>query len=337
MILFFSAVLVGLVLTAAVRYICLRWQILDVPNTRSGHGEPTPTLGGVALIVGFWVVVGLHLVLDMPLPDHIRGLLWASLILCFLIRDEFREMGRLQKLGVQVLAAFAMFWGGVVLESITLGSHVYEFGVFGVVVTVFVLVLLQNLYNFMDGLDGFAASEGVLVSGALVAVFWTQAPSLATLFLGVCGVTLGFWIWNKPSARIFLGDVGAHFLPLCFAMGGIQSESMGIVPFEIVILPLGAFLFDSIYTLLRRLMRGENITIAHRFHLYQRLQFLGWTPWAINGIYALCTVLFSGCVLFWHFDWGVVGDTFLGMAMVLIGLGTIYVEQRFAMVDRSEQ
>lgn len=336
MILFFLAVFVGMVLTVSVRYMCLRWQILDLPNVRSAHGEPTPTMGGLALIVGFWVVTGMHIILDMPLPDHVRGLLGAGVILLLLIRDEFRAMGRLQKLGVQVLAAFTMLWSGVVLESVTLGHLVYAFGHFEVLVTVFVLVLLQNLYNFMDGLDGFASSQGVLVSGVLVVLFWGQAPSLATVFLGVCGVTLGFWIWNKPPARIFLGDVGSHFLPLCFAMGAIQSESMGIAPFWMVLLPLGIFGFDSVYTLLRRLLRGENITVAHRFHLYQRLQILGWTPWSINGIYAFFTLLFSGSVLAWHFDWGVVGNTLLMLTVLFVVVGTVYVEWQYAKGERGE-
>lgn len=335
MILFFSSVFVGFVLTAGMRYVCLHWQILDVPNVRSAHNAPTPTLGGVALIIGFWGVVGLHFVLDLPLPEHWRGLLGAGFILLFLIRDEFRAMGRLEKLGVQVLAALIMYVSGVVLESITFGHAVYAFGHFSVVVTVLVLVVFQNLYNFMDGLDGFAASEGVLVSGVFVVLFWTLAPSLATMFLGLCGITLGFWLLNKPPARIFLGDVGAHFLPLCFAMAAIQVASTGVVSLWLVILPLGAFGFDSIYTLVRRLLRRENITLAHRFHLYQRLQFLGWTPWAINGVYAFFTLLLSGCALAWHFDWGVVGHWLLTVTGSLVCVGTAYVEWRYSKTERS--
>ncbi len=334
MILFFSAVLVGWVLTALVRFVGLKWQVFDVPNSRSAHENPTPTLGGVGLIAGFWVVTCLLVILDMPLSEHIWILLGASVVLCLLIRDEFCEMGRLGKLGVQVLAAFWMVQGGVVLESVTLGHYIFELGNLSFGITVFVLVVLQNLYNFMDGLDGFAALEAVLVSGVLAVLFWTGAPDLATLFLSVCGITLGFWFWNKPPARIFMGDVGAHFLSLCFAMGAIEGESRAVVPFWMAILPLGAFLFDSIYTLMRRLLRRENITRAHRFHLYQRLQGFGWTPWSINGVYALFTVLFSGCSLFLQFGFVSVAYGLLGVTLFLTGVGTVCVERHFLKTEQ---
>jgi len=335
-ILFFSAVLVGWVLTAFVRFACLRWQVFDVPNPRSAHQSPTPTLGGVALIIGFWMVIGACLLSNIVLPDFLIGLMGASVGLCFLIRDEVRAMGRLEKLGVQIFAAGVVIVGGSSLESVTLGDHVYEFGYLGVVLTGLFLVMLQNLYNFMDGLDGFAALEGLLVSGALAFLFWTGAPSLARFLLVLGGVTFGFWIWNKPPARIFMGDVGAHFLSLCFGLAAIQGESMGVLPLWMAILPLGAFLFDSIYTLIRRLFRGENITLAHRFHLYQRLQVLGWTPRAINRVYALFTLLFSGCAMFLKFGFISPGYGLLGATAALMGIGTGYVERQYIKVDHGD-
>jgi Fuc2NAc and GlcNAc transferase len=334
--LFFLSVLVGWVLTAIVRLSCLKWQVFDVPNLRSAHRVPMPTLGGVGLIVGFWVVLGIHRILNMPLPESVWGLLGASVVLCLLIRDEVRSMGRLEKLCVQVVAALVLVQGGVVLESVTLGDFVFEFGSWDFFVTVFLMLVLQNVYNFMDGLDGFAAQQGVLVSGILAILLWGDAPFMAGLLVGVCGVTLGFWFWNKPPARIFMGDVGAHFLPLCFMMGAVVGESTGAISFGLAILPLGAFVFDAVYTLIRRLLRKENITLAHRFHVYQRLQILGWTPWYINGIYALLTVILGGGAWLLQFGFVSVGYVLLGLSGLMVIGGTVYVERQYVVVERGD-
>lgn len=332
MSLFLIAILVGAALTALVRQVCLRWRIFDVPNARSAHSVPVPTLGGVAIVVGFWILVVGCFLFEVVLPPNILGLLAASVVLCILIRDELQAMGWVSKLGCQFLAGVCVVLGGNVLSSISWGTGGVELGVFGFWGTVLGLMLLQNLFNFMDGLDGFAASNGILVSGALAILFWQVLPGLMFFCLGVCGLTLGFWFWNKPPAKIFMGDVGAHFLPLCFGCVAIWGERSGKVALGVVLLPLGAFLCDAVYTLIRRLLRGENITQAHRFHIYQRLQAVGWTPWAINGVYAILTVLFSGSALLWQFEqrfdaWGV-----LGGAMVFMGIGVVYVEQKFRKV-----
>lgn len=334
MTLFVLSILMGWALTAGVRFVCLKWQVFDVPNARSAHQVPTPTLGGVGLIVGFWAVVGLHLILGMPLPEFIYGLLGASVVLCLLIRDEVRAMGRMEKLCVQIIAAIVLVKGGVVLEWVTWNHHVLEFGIFGFFMTVFLMLVFQNLYNFMDGLDGFAALQGVLVAGVLAILLWEGTRPMASLLLGVCGVTLGFWFWNKPPARIFMGDVGAHFLPLCFVTGAVVGESTSAVSFGNALLPLGVFVFDSVYTLIRRLLRGDNITLAHRFHLYQRLQVMGWTPWEINGVYAFLTVLFGGCALMWQFGFVSLGYGVLGVSLFMLVMGTVYVERQYAMVER---
>jgi Fuc2NAc and GlcNAc transferase len=330
------SILIGWALTGAVRFLSAKYHVLDVPNDRSAHRSPTPTLGGVALVIGFWTVTGIHVLMHAPLPENMGALLVASGMLCLLVRDEFREMGRLEKLGVQILAAFWMVKGGVLLEAITVGDETLVFGRFNFVVTVFVLVLLQNLYNFMDGLDGFAAMEGVLVSGFIAYLFWSGTPAIASVFLGIAGVTLGFWLWNRPPARIFMGDLGAHFLPLAFGYAAISGESSGAVPFWLVILPLSAFLFDAIYTLMRRLIRGENITRAHRFHLYQRLQEMGCSPGWIQLIYGVLTVALGVCAGLFLNGLGRVGSGLLIGTGLTVAMGTLMFERAYSR-DRSER
>ena len=334
MIVFFTAVAIGWILTALVRWACFKWQVFDLPNSRSAHSKPTPTLGGVALVVGFWVLLVIQHFMVVPVPRFVYGLCVASVVLCVLVRDEIQEMGWLQKLGVQIVASVVMVLSGVSFESVSVGAFVFELGMWGTFATVIFLVTLQNLYNFMDGLDGFAALEGVLVAGFLGALFLGETSAVFYLLMGVCGITLGFWFWNKPPARIFMGDVGAHFLPLCFGVVAIQGASTGAVPVAVAMLPLGVFLFDAVYTLVRRLFRGENITQAHRFHLYQRLQTLGWMAWAINGIYALCTVLLAVSALSLQSGLHAVGYGVLAGTVLIMVAGTVCIEWRFSNIEQ---
>jgi len=144
----------------------------------------------------------------------------------------------------------------------------------------------------MDGLDGLGGMHGVLVGGILFVLFAPVSPFLSILCLSISTASLGFLIWNIPPARIFMGDVGAHFLGLVFVWIALVGEGMG-VPVGVTLLSLGAFIFDSSFTLCRRLLRGENLIKAHRFHLYQRLEQSGVSPLKVDGIYVVWTALFG--------------------------------------------
>ena len=89
-----------------------------------------------------------------------------------------------------------------------------------------------------------------------------------------------------------MGDVGSHFLGLFFGWVAIAGDAVG-VPFYVSLMPIGAFLFDACYTLVRRALRGENLTQAHRFHLYQRLRLAGWSAARIDTIYIVWSVVFG--------------------------------------------
>ncbi len=284
------ALVVGWTATWAVRVISLRTGILDRPNARSLHSQPTPTLGGLGLIVGTWAGLGAGYLMGSPIV-HGWALAGSTGVLLVLAYDEIRAMHWVAKLAVQAAACTVLLFSGVVLHRVMLPLvGELELGVLSYPLTFVWLVGLQNLYNFMDGMDAFSGLEGLLVAGLVGGLAMSFAFNLAPLALTLAASALGFLFWNRPPARVFMGDAGAHFLGLMFGVLAVLGEEVG-VPFRLVVCFLGAFLFDSVYTIFRRLFRGENLTQAHRFHLYQRLNALGWSQGQIGLLYGTGTML----------------------------------------------
>jgi UDP-N-acetylmuramyl pentapeptide phosphotransferase/UDP-N-acetylglucosamine-1-phosphate transferase len=145
-------------------------------------------------------------------------------------------------------------------------------------VAVLLLIWMTNLYNFMDGMDGFAGGMTVLGFGFLAYMLWQGGqPGLAALALLIIGATGGFLVYNMPPARIFMGDVGSAplgFLAGALSLKGVQEQAFDIwVP----LLIFSPFVVDATITLLQRLLRREKVWQAHREHYYQRLVLSGWS------------------------------------------------------------
>lgn len=328
-LLFLFAVVLGWGVTGGMRCLVLRTGILDSPNSRSSHTRPTPTLGGIGIVAGVWGALGMGSLLDCALPFFWKAMLGSSVVLLFLIYDDIRPMGRLSKLAVQVSAGLVMMASGVVLRSAVLpwGGEV-ALGWAAYPLTFLWLVGLQNFFNFMDGIDGIVGFEGLVVAGLIGGLAVGFSPWLSGISAVLIGAILGFLWWNAPPARIFMGDVGAHFLGLAFGVLAVVGEGEGI-PFWVSVLFMGAFLFDTIYTIFRRLFRGENITLAHRFHLYQRLIQLRWGHGRVDAVFVGFTLLL-GAVGYLHLH----GYPALslasgcGAAVLTVG-GTVWVERRW--------
>jgi UDP-N-acetylmuramyl pentapeptide phosphotransferase/UDP-N-acetylglucosamine-1-phosphate transferase len=143
--------------------------------------------------------------------------------------------------------------------------------------TVLYVVWMINLYNFMDGMDGFAAGMAVFGFGALALLGWQAGdPSYAAVALGLAAAAAGFLTRNFPPARIFLGDLGSATLGLLAAALSLLGSQRGHFPLWAALLAFSPFIVDASWTLLSRLARGERVWEAHRSHHYQRLVLAGW-------------------------------------------------------------
>jgi len=281
-------------LSALLTWMMIRVRILDLPNRRSSHDRPVPRAGGVAIVITFFVglaVVGLW--------SH-WGLAVAALVVAFVgFADDLGKLGVAGKLAGQTVAALILIVSGVVLRDI---SQI-PVGVLGYAITFVWLVGMTNLVNFMDGLDGLAGGTGAIAALGFAVLALTASPDAARLAAALGAGCVGFSIFNVPKARIFMGDVGSEFLGfLLAALAVLGAGEGGHTSFLVMPLLMFHFIFDTCFTFCRRLMDGENVTRAHRGHLYQLMNRLGATHlqvslfhWAIGlaqavGAYVMLSI-----------------------------------------------
>ena len=328
-----AAVLTSTIVACLTTYTVLRWLprygFIDVPNERSSHEKPTATLGGAGLLLGFLSGCLVYEINAGGAPWESGGLVALTAILAVFTRDEIKPMGRLTKLALQgIAAALAVRLLGS-LDHLTLplvGSIALDG--WGPVLTWFIYVTGQNLFNFMDGIDGLAASEGFLAACAFAVIFWIVQSVHAPLPVLLAAASLGFLVWNFPSARVFMGDIGGHLLGLMLATFIVVGERSG-VPFWLSAGVVGTFLFDAVYTIARRALKGENITIAHRFHLYQRLVRTGWSHLAVNFAYGIHTVLLAAGVVLSVAGYRHIGYGLIGAGLLAMTVAAVLIERRW--------
>jgi Fuc2NAc and GlcNAc transferase len=269
-----AALLLALLLTGLVRKLALAHGVLDVPNERSSHNTPTPRGGGVAIVfttVAAAVVLAWHGVLDINLFLALTG--GGILVALVGFLDDRRQLSARIRLAAHLAAAL---WalaclGG--LPPLRYADQVVSFGWAGYVIGALGIAWTLNLFNFMDGIDGIAASEAMFVAwGGALLVLVTGAsaavPAMAFAFGAVC---CGFLLWNWPPAKIFMGDVGSGFMGyviVVLAVGAARENSVALLVWLIL---GGVFFCDATVTLVRRLARGERVYQAHRTHAYQQL------------------------------------------------------------------
>jgi Fuc2NAc and GlcNAc transferase len=251
----------------------LKNQILDVPNGRSSHSVPTPYGGGLAIVCS-WLAGGIGLIgigiVDMPIAMSIGppAILIAA---AGFVDDKFR-LSAILRLAIQ--CAGVVWFLAFLHTPLSVGiDWLDNLPLISYVISGFALVWLINLFNFMDGIDGAAASQAAFVAlaMALISFLFVRNSSLALVNIALAAACLGFLIWNWPPAKIFMGDVGSSFLG--FVLGAIAliiSTEYAISVWPWVIL-FGVFLIDSTVTLVRRASSGQRWYEAHRSHAYQRL------------------------------------------------------------------
>ncbi len=289
--------------------------ILAHPNERTLHAMPTPQTGGVAIIAS--MVIGLLAAASVfatmypskvLLPKGVAsGSLWIvlSMLLVFLVSfiDDCIGLRASLRLGVQAAAALIIVEGvGLALSSLPLpGGLLISMGFAAVPVSVLFLIWMANLYNFMDGMDGFSGGMTVIGFGFLAYFGWEAgSPVMLMIAVFVAMSALGFLVHNFPPARIFMGDAGSitlGFLGGTLMLLGVRDQ---MFEFWVPIILFSPFILDATVTVIRRALYLEKIWEAHRQHYYQRLVVNGWshrrTVLTEYGVMLLC----GGLAVLYH-------------------------------------
>lgn len=267
------------------------WQVLDWPNARSLHGRPVPRMGGLA--VGCGVLLGAAWEggrPSLPLIVVYGALALVALVSWYDDKAQLSAGVRLLAHGLAALVVAFVYlrWPTALLP----GLHVLVDGSWGAVLMAVFLVWATNLYNFMDGMDGFAG--GMAVCGfTMLAVLGYRAHDTGFFeaALVVASAALGFTFSNFPPAILFMGDLGAATLGFGAGIMVLVGSQRGDFPIWIGLVIFSPFWVDATVTLVRRIARGESPTVAHREHYYQRLVRLGFGHRrTVLGEYALMVV-----------------------------------------------
>lgn len=256
-----------------------RWQILDYPNERSLHRQPVPRTGGVAIVIA--VLVSGFLATRLAIADARFTWLAAAAVgvggVAF-IDDRF-GVSPLARLIVHIGAAVLLVAAGYTLGVLSLPGLGFEMHpVASISVSLLFVIWMTNLYNFMDGMDGFAAGMATIgfASFAWLGV-QSQEPAFVAVSAVIAAAALGFLLFNFPPASIFMGDTGSSTLGLLAAGMSLWGMAEGIFELWVPLLLFSPFIVDATVTLLRRIYRREKFWQAHKTHYYQRIVQAGWT------------------------------------------------------------
>lgn len=287
-------------ISAALTALMLhRVRIMDVPNERSSHQVATPRSGGISIVCTFLIGVAvIFFVGDKTRirEDYFIGFVFSAVLVAAIsFFDDIRRRPFSAKLGTQLFAVFLVLAFGIVIDQLTFPYfHSVDLGWWGYPLSFLWIMGLTNAFNFMDGLDGLAGGVAVIVSAFFCAITFSQGSNFVyiTCYALLAGA-LGFLVFNFPPARIFMGDVGSAFLGFSFAVLAIIAARYDQSHTSFLVMPLLLFnfVYDTFFTFLRRLFRGERVLEAHRTHLYQLLNRTGLSHRAVALFhYGVCVL-----------------------------------------------
>lgn len=275
---FVLVLLASFLLTGGIRRYALARNVLDIPNLRSSHSVPTPRGGGLAIVLAF--ALGLLFLKSRQLIDsQVLVLLGVSLLVAGIgfcddhahIPARWRLLIHLlaAALGLTLLGGFPLLLLPSPLDGL-LQRWLIDLSWLGYVFGTLLLVWFLNLFNFMDGTDGIAASESLFLSMALAGYAYYLDTALFYICLSLSAASLGFLLWNWPKAKIFMGDAGSGFLGLWIGLLTFMAAQQAAVLLYCGLILFGLFIVDASYTLCVRVISGQKWYDAHCSHTYQR-------------------------------------------------------------------
>lgn len=294
--------------TPLVRRFAFKIGAIDIPkDNRRMHKKPTPRIGGLAIIFGFTVAT---LCFAQPSRQLYGTLAGAAIIAVMGVIDDCKNLPAKLKFVIQIIAALVVVFAGDIKIDVFTNPNFLSDNPYwvlpewlSVTLTVIWIVFITNAVNFIDGLDGLAAGVSAIMSISLVFISIRVGEySIAILGIALMGSCFGFLPFNFNPAKIFMGDTGSTFLGFMLTTLSIQGvfKSYAVISFAVPLLILGLPLFDALFAMIRRILRGQSPMTADRGHLHHRLVDMGFSQkqtvfilYAISGVLGITAVLLA--------------------------------------------
>ena len=283
-----------------VRMLSRRINCMDVPNERKIHSCPMPRIGGLMIFISFIITALIYKKMNPQLAvlhkyfSELGFIVSATAAFLLGFIDDIMGIKALKKLAIQFAIGLTIAFSGLIIDNVTVLGIQIHLGFFAYALTAVWVVALINAVNLMDGMDGLASGMMIISLVFTFCISIVEGNYFVTALSGILtGSILGFYIFNFPKAKIFMGDGGSYFLGCMYsmiAMMGMKKTSMAImmaIPLVLLLIPIA----DVIYITVRRTKRHQGIFHADKNHIHHRLLSLGFNTVQINFLmYLVCTV-----------------------------------------------
>ena len=286
--------------TPVVKRIAVHINAMDIPNERKVHKKPIPRLGGLGIYLGFllgYILFGFESV-------QMNSILIGSFIIVLIgiIDDICSVPARYKFMGQLVAASVVVLYGGIVLQDISAFGIYINFGVISPFISIIFVTAIMNCINFIDGLDGLAGGISAiyfLMIGIIALLFHSNGLDMILSFV-MLGSTLGFLVHNFYPASIFMGDSGSLFLGYIISiisMLGYKNVTFTslIVPIFLLAIPI----MDTLFAIIRRVLKHESIAMPDKCHLHHQLLRLNFSIkkaviiiYAIDMLFAIASIIY---------------------------------------------
>lgn len=280
-----------------------KYSFTDKPTKRKQHRGEIPLCGGIAMFIGFFVVY--FTVNTYSLDIEKTWIFFGSLLILLigLVDDFYKTRGKefpiYPRLIIQLLAAILVFNSGVAFRGFNnpfSGEYIQLSYTVQFILTVTWIFGVTTVINWSDGMDGLAGGLTLIssITFAGAAIILNQSESII-MSLGVSGVTLGFLMYNKYPAKIFMGDSGANFLGFILSIIALDGafKQATLMSLFIPILALAIPIFDNIFVIVKRFLDGKPVYQADRSQIHYRLEAKGFTPKQVVTYINMVSLAFS--------------------------------------------
>ena len=268
---------------------------LDIPNERKVHKKPMPRLGGLAIFLGF--LIG-YMVFCKPTIQMNSILIGSFFIILLGVFDDIKPLSPIIKFGGQLLAAIiVVFYGNIIMQDLSAFGLYINFGIFARFITIMFIVAVINCMNLIDGLDGLAAGIATIffititIISNILGIYNGLDSSLTLIMIGA---TLGFLLYNFHPAKIFMGDSGSMFLGYIISVISLLGfKNVTLTSFIVPILILAIPILDTLFAIIRRLLKGQSFAKADKEHFHHQILRMAGNQTKTVLIIYLIQILFS--------------------------------------------